>query len=670
MDGLASTGAEVLHAPLFRFTKPADSSALDSVVEQLSRYDWIVFSSARAVEVLAGRIRPAEGTRVAAIGTSTAARLHSFGWPVDVIPRSSCAESLIEALIEAGVGPGTVVLFPAGSLARQTLPAGLRDRGARVDEVITYVTEPVDRAPQTLLEELTKGRLDAVTFTSPACVAALADSAGQPLTQLLGSAAAVAIGPTTAAALREKGVAAAATADPSTLASLVEAIVSLFGPAAGNPGAAGIDARASVELMRRARRTIPGGVNSPVRAFGSVGGDARFIKRADGSRIWDVDDHEYLDFVSSWGVMVLGHNHPDVRSAVAAALENGTSFGAPTEAEVSLAELIVELVPSIESVRLVNSGTEATMSAVRLARAATAASKVIKFRGGYHGHGDLFLVEAGSGAATLGIPSSPGVTEGTTADTLVADYNDLESVAALFARNPNDVACVIVEPVAGNMGCVLPDQGFLAGLRSLCTRHGALLVFDEVITGFRLAPGGAQERFGVIPDLTTLGKIIGGGIPVGAYGGRADLMALIAPDGPVYQAGTLSGNPLATAAGTAVLQLLRANPDIYDQLEGLGRRLEDGLTEVIGVGGYPATFNRIGSMGSIFLCEGPVRSWADADRVDRDRFRRFFHALLREGVYTAPSPFETLFISAAHDEADIDKAVRAIGTALEGVYGS
>ena len=420
-----------------------------------------------------------------------------------------------------------------------------------------------------------------------------------------------------------------------------------------------MDRSGSARLFEAAQGVIPGGVNSPVRAFGSVGGDPVFIERARGARLWDVDGNEYVDYVGSWGPMILGHDDPGVRSAVVGALEQGTSYGAPTEREVRLAELVVEMVPSVEMVRLVSSGTEATMSALRLARAATGRDRLIKFRGGYHGHADSFLVEAGSGAATLGVPSSPGVTEGAARDTLVAEFNDLGSVRALLEGHPGEVAAIIVEPVAGNMGCVPPTDGFLEGLRSLCDEHGALLILDEVMTGFRLAPGGAQERYGVTPDLTTLGKVIGGGLPVGAFGGRADLMDRVAPAGPVYQAGTLSGNPLATAAGLATLTMLRTHPEIYDRLEALGARLEAGIRDVMSAAGRPLWWNRVGSMGTLFFTDGPVAGWRQASTVDREAFGRFFHGMLDRGVYLPPSPFEAMFLSVAHTEADIDRTVEA-----------
>jgi glutamate-1-semialdehyde 2,1-aminomutase len=410
-------------------------------------------------------------------------------------------------------------------------------------------------------------------------------------------------------------------------------------------------------------------VNSPVRAFGSVGGDPLFIVRSEGPRVWDADGKNYLDFVGSWGPMILGHNQDGIKRAVYEALRLGTSFGAPTTGEIDLAELVVEMVPSVEVVRMVNSGTEATMSAVRLARAATGRPKMIKFRGGYHGHADAFLVEAGSGAATLGVPSSPGVTEGAAQDTLVAEYNDLSSVRAHLEANPGQVACVIVEPVAGNMGCVPPVEGFLEGLRELCTREGAVLIFDEVMTGFRLAAGGAQERYGVMPDLTTMGKVIGGGLPVGAYGGREDLMRQIAPDGPVYQAGTLSGNPLATAAGKAALTYLKENPQVYEELEERGRELEEGVLGLIGEKGYPLTWTRVGSMASLFFTPDPVRDWYSAAKVDKEAFRSFFWGMLDRGFYLAPSPFEALFLSAAHTAADIQATLDASVEVLAEVFG-
>jgi len=428
------------------------------------------------------------------------------------------------------------------------------------------------------------------------------------------------------------------------------------------------DCSTSRELFARAKRLIPGGVNSPVRAFGSVGGSPLFIARADGATIWDVDGNAFLDYVGSWGPMLLGHNHPSVLKAVTDAARNGTSFGAPTRGEVELAEMVVEMVPSVEVVRFVNSGTEATMSAVRLARAVTGMPKVVKFRGGYHGHADSFLVEAGSGSATLGVPSSPGVTDCMAADTLVADYNDLPSVEKVFGENEGQVACLIVEPVSGNMGCVPPERGFLEGLKELCEDNGALLVFDEVITGFRVALGGAQERLRVQPDLTTLGKVIGGGLPVGAYGGSEELMSKVAPVGAVYQAGTLSGNPVAMAAGVATLSYLRDNPDLYGQLEKLGSLLDTGFDEILRDNGYPICWNRFGSLGTLFFTKGPVTGWSSAAKGDRARFTEYFMSMLNRGIYLAPSPYEAMFLSLAHTEEDIERTLDAARESLKEAF--
>ena len=408
----------------------------------------------------------------------------------------------------------------------------------------------------------------------------------------------------------------------------------------------------SERLFARARRLIPGGVNSPVRSFGAVGGTPPFIDSGRGARVRDVDGNEYLDFVGSWGPLVLGHAHPAVVEAVQRAAADGTSFGAPTERELELADLITRAMPSIEMLRLVNSGTEAAMSAIRIARAYTGRSKLIKFNGNYHGHADGLLVKAGSGAATYGVPTSAGVPVGYAAETLVAEYNDLASVEAVFDANVNQVAAVIVEPVAGNMGVVPPADGFLAGLRRLCDDNGALLIFDEVITGFRVAYGGAQERYRVRPDLTCLGKIIGGGLPVGAYGGRADVMQMAAPLGPAYQAGTLSGNPLATAAGIACLQEL-SKPGVYEALEALGAETEAGLRAAGDATGVEVTVNRVGSALTGFFAESPVTTWEEAASSDTGRYAAFFHGLLQRGVYVAPSQFEAAFVSLAHTTEDI-----------------
>lgn len=414
----------------------------------------------------------------------------------------------------------------------------------------------------------------------------------------------------------------------------------------------------SRELFALAQRYLPGGVDSPVRAFKAVGGDPLFIARGKGSRIWDVDGNEYIDYVCSWGPLILGHAPPAVVQAIQAAAENGTSFGAPTELEIELARLITEAMPGVEMVRFVNSGTEATMSALRLARAATGRPLVIKFAGCYHGHVDSLLVAAGSGAMTFGIPDSPGVPPAVAQTTLVLPYNDLAAVERAFASHGREIAAVIVEPVAGNMGVVPPRPGFLEGLRQLTRDHGALLIFDEVITGFRLGYGGAQALYGITPDLTCLGKIIGGGLPVGAYGGRRDLMRLVAPVGPVYQAGTLSGNPLAMSAGIATLQALR-QPGVYAQLEERAAALAEGLTAAARAAGVPVHCARAGSMLTLFFTDQPVVDYDTARQADTRRYAAFFRGMLDEGVYLAPSQFEALFVSLAHTPDDIAQTVAA-----------
>jgi glutamate-1-semialdehyde 2,1-aminomutase len=412
----------------------------------------------------------------------------------------------------------------------------------------------------------------------------------------------------------------------------------------------------------RAMEVMPGGVNSPVRAFRAVGGNPVFVASGRGARLRTVEDDEPIDFIASWGAQILGHGHPEVVDAVSAALTRGTSFGVSTTAEIELAELLCELVPSLDVVRMVNSGTEATASVVRLARAATGRQALVKFEGCYHGHSDPFLVRAGSGLATFGEPSSPGVPPGTVSDTLIARYNDLDSVSALLSGN--DVAAVIVEPVAGNMGCVLPAPGFLAGLRSLCDAHGALLIFDEVMTGFRVALGGAQERYDVMPDLTALGKVMAGGTAAAAYGGREDLMRMIAPDGPVYQAGTLAGNPLATAAGLATLRHLTANPDLYDEFERAGETIANRLSEAMSASGSPGLVNHVGGMIGVFLGLETVSSWDDLESLDQDLFARFFHAAWDRGVLLPPSPFETWFLMEAHLDGTLDLAIDALAEAI------
>ena len=419
----------------------------------------------------------------------------------------------------------------------------------------------------------------------------------------------------------------------------------------------------SAELYVSARRDIPGGVNSPARAWNAVKGDPIFIARGAGSRIWDVDGNEYVDYVCSWGPLILGHAHPEVVAAVKSAAEKGTTFGAPTEAENDLARAVVETFPSIDMVRFVSSGTEAAMSALRLARAFTAREKIIKFEGGYHGHADALLVAAGSGALAHGVPDSAGVTASFAQDTLLARYNDAASVEELFSAYPDKIACVIVEPIAGNMGVVPPQPGFLQALREQASQHGALLIFDEVITGYRVRYGGVQQMHDVAPDITCLGKIIGGGMPVGAYGGRQEIMETVSPLGPMYQAGTLSGNPVAMAAGNKTLELLR-RPGVYQDLESKARRLELGLLSVFAEAEIPLRINRVGSMMTLFFNSGEVTGFQSVSASDRKGFARFFHRMLDEGVYLPPSPFEAMFVSSAHSETDIHATIDAARRAL------
>jgi len=421
----------------------------------------------------------------------------------------------------------------------------------------------------------------------------------------------------------------------------------------------------SKSAYKKACEIIPGGVNSPVRAFKSVGGNPILISSGKGSRITDIDGNSYIDYVCSWGPLILGHAYEPIIETIQETAINGTSYGAPTLLETEMAELIISMVPSIEMVRMVNSGTEATMSAVRLARGYTGKSKIVKFAGCYHGHGDSFLIKAGSGAITLGLPDSPGVTASTAKDTLIADYNNLDSVEKLFAEIGNDIAAIIVEPVAANMGVVLPQKGFLEGLRKIATDNNTMLIFDEVITGFRLAKGGAQEYFGVMPDLTTMGKIIGGGLPVGAYGGKKEIMSMLAPVGPIYQAGTLSGNPLAMAAGIAMLKELN-KPGFYAELERKAAKLEKGLKENLGKTGQKAVINRVGSLMTLFFNDAEtLESFDEVMTSDSEKYGRYFRMALESGIYLAPSQFEAAFVSAAHSDEDIDITIKASLLALQ-----
>jgi len=422
----------------------------------------------------------------------------------------------------------------------------------------------------------------------------------------------------------------------------------------------------SEEIFAAAQKLMPGGVSSPVRAFKSVGGQPIVFDRVKGAYIWDVDGNQYIDYVGTWGPAICGHTHPEVIDALHAALEKGTSFGAPSVLENVLAEMVIDAVPSIEMVRFVNSGTEACMAVLRLMRAFTGRDKIIKFEGCYHGHADMFLVKAGSGVATLGLPDSPGVPKSATVNTLTAPFNDLEAVKALFEENPDQIAGVILEPVVGNAGFIAPEAGFLEGLRLLTQENGALLVFDEVMTGFRIAYGGAQEKFGIKPDLTTLGKVIGGGLPVGAYGGRRDIMSMVAPAGPVYQAGTLSGNPLAMTAGIKTLELLQ-KPGTYEYLDRITKKLADGLLQIVTESGHAACGGQISGMFGLFFTAGPVHNYEDAKKSDLAKFSRFHRGMLERGVYLAPSQFEAGFTSVAHTEEDVDRTLAAVREVMSSI---
>ncbi|MBO2688968.1 glutamate-1-semialdehyde 2,1-aminomutase [Shewanella algae] len=420
----------------------------------------------------------------------------------------------------------------------------------------------------------------------------------------------------------------------------------------------------SEDLFEQAKKTIPGGVNSPVRAFNGVGGSPRFIEKADGAYIYDADGKAYIDYVGSWGPMILGHNHPKIREAVLKAVENGLSFGAPTELEVQMAEKVIEMVPSIEQVRMVSSGTEATMSAIRLARGYTNRDKILKFEGCYHGHADCLLVKAGSGALTLGQPSSPGIPADFAKHTLTAVYNDLDSVKELFSQHPQDIACIILEPVAGNMNCIPPVAGFLEGLRELCDQFGALLIIDEVMTGFRVSKSGAQGHYGVTPDLTTLGKVIGGGMPVGAFGGKKEVMQYIAPTGPVYQAGTLSGNPIAMTAGLAQLEAL-SELGLYEELAAKTKRIAEGFKAAADKHGIPMAINYVGGMfGFFFTDEEKITGFEQVTKCNMEQFRAFYHGMLDEGIYLAPSAFEAGFLSMAHGEQELQATLDAADRVL------
>lgn len=424
------------------------------------------------------------------------------------------------------------------------------------------------------------------------------------------------------------------------------------------------DISRSKALFDKAKQFIPGGVNSPVRAFRAVGGNPLFMKKAKGAYLYDEDGNQYVDLINSWGPMILGHAHPMIEEAIKEALSSSPSFGAPTAREVEMAELITSMMSNVEKVRMVNSGTEATMSAIRVARGFTGRDKIIKMEGCYHGHGDSFLIAAGSGALTFGFPDSPGVTKGTAQDTLIAPFNNLDAVKTLIANNPDQIAALILEPVVGNMGCVVPVKGYLEGLRELCTKHGIILIFDEVMTGFRLAKGGAQELYNIKPDMSTMGKIIGGGLPVGAYGGRRDIMDAVSPAGPIYQAGTLSGNPMAMAAGLAMLKYLQANPQVYQHINKMTTLIVEGMKAENKKAGFNFTINHVGSMFTLFFTDQVVNDYDGAKTSDTSRFAKYFQSMLSQGIYLAPSQYEAMFVSNAVDEGVVEKIVSAHRKAL------
>jgi len=428
-----------------------------------------------------------------------------------------------------------------------------------------------------------------------------------------------------------------------------------------------MDSAKSKSLFERAKQVIPGGVNSPVRAFRAVGGNPLFMKKAKGAYLYDTDGNQYIDLINSWGPMILGHAHPVVEEAVKEALADSPSFGAPTAREVEMAELICSIVPSVEKVRMVNSGTEATMSAIRVARGFTGRDKFIKIEGCYHGHGDSFLIAAGSGALTFGTPDSPGVTKGTAKDTLIAPFNNLQAIEQIITENQNEIAALILEPVVGNMGCVVPESGYLQGLRTLCTKHNIVLIFDEVMTGFRLSLGGAQQLYNITPDMTTMGKIIGGGLPVGAYGGKREIMDSVSPVGPVYQAGTLSGNPLAMAAGLAMLKYLKANPTVYSTIDASTTQLVEGLRAQVQQAGLKATINHVGSMFTLFFTDTHVIDFDTAKTSDTKKFAAYFQSMLQHGIYLAPSQYEAMFVSAAITEKEVAAILTASKKSLAGI---
>lgn len=625
--------------------------------------DWVVLASRNALEATRSALAALVGTRFACVGEATHRELCALGL-VPAVPAARDAEELL-AWLAPQIGAGERVFAPRGSRSAE-LAEALARGGARVDAPVVY---------QSLAREMTAPlpAADAVFFASPSCVEAWLRAPRETHTS---PPFAVAMGAASGSALRGAKSAhpdlfgpilVLSSPHPEALGAALQRALGTASMTATHPES---EPRAkprprSEALFERAKQRIPGGVNSPVRAWKAVGGTPLHVERGAGPYIFDVDGGRYIDLVMSYGPLLLGHAPAEITAAIRAAAEGGTTFGAPTERELLLAECIARYVPYVERVRLVNSGTEATMSALRLARAHTGRDLMLKFEGCYHGHGDSFLVKAGSGALTLGAPDSPGVPRALAEMTLVAGYNDLDSVRELFTARGDQIAAVFVEPVAGNMGCVLPVPGFLEGLRELCDQYGSVLVFDEVMTGFRVARGGYAEVCGVTPDLVTLGKVIGAGLPIGAYGGRSELMQQVAPAGRMYQAGTLSGNPLAVAAGLAMMEAIREDR-VYTDLERAGARLQAGLEAAARRHGVPLSVGRQGSMICPYFLGAPVTSFGDAMASDRERWVRFFHGMLNRGVHLPPSPFEAWFLSTAHDDGVVDALIEAADGAIAG----
>ncbi|MEM9607660.1 MAG: glutamate-1-semialdehyde 2,1-aminomutase [Actinomycetota bacterium] len=637
---LTDVGVEPVVVPLIRTGPPADDgAALRRALAEASPGDWLVVTSptgARAV-LDAGPV-PA-GVLLAVVGPSTAASFAEAGLDADLVPERYDAAALAAELADREPGRALLAL---SELADDTVAAVLRATGWDVDRVDAYATVSV-----------TPSAADRAALRSCEVITLASGSAARGLAAAEIRRPVVCLGAATAEMARELGLDVAATAETSTLDGLISAVLAVD----GRQGAVS-DTGRNAALHERALSLIPGGVNSPIRAFGAVGGSPYYVARAEGGRLWDEEGAEYLDLVQSYGAIILGHAHPASVAAIQEAATRGTSYGAPTEREILLAEAVRERVPTIDKLRLVNSGTEATMSAIRVARGATGRAKVVKFAGNYHGHGDFLLAAAGSALAANGLPASGGVPESVVADTAVAPFNVVPEL-------DESVACVIVEPAAANMGLVPPVEGFLDGLRIECDRVGALLIFDEVITGFRLARGGAQELYGVVPDLSCFGKIIGGGLPIGAYGGRADLMDTLTPLGKVFQAGTLSGNPLATAAGLAVLD--RLDQDFYDELADVADRMATGMQNAIASAGLDWLVSREATLLGLYCGATPPRDYDDALAADTEGYSRFFHSMLEHGVAMAPAAFEALFPSIAHDDADIERIVEATAAAAAAV---